>query len=76
MLLFRLPRALMVTFNDHVHTLNYITVRVIFERNDTLETQNVWALCLGDILHPWEELCRINFASAKRNGSYRDIMDR
>ncbi|MNH45243.1 hypothetical protein D3C79_1076320 [compost metagenome] len=76
MLFFRLPCALVVALDDHMNALNHVAVRIVLERDDALETQNVRTLCLGDILYPWKEFRRINFTSTKRNGCHRHIMDR
>ncbi len=56
MLFFRLPCALVITFDDHMNALNHVAVRIVFERDDPLETQNVWTLCLGDVLNPGKNL--------------------
>src|SRR5262249_29803866 len=55
-LLARLPFALMVAVEDHVHTLQHEALVVILERQDALAAQDVGPLFLHQILHPGKEL--------------------
>src|SRR4051812_30570630 len=54
-----LPGALMVAVEDHVHALEHETLRVVLEGENALAAQNAGALLLHQILHPGEELVRI-----------------
>ncbi len=47
-----LPGALVIAFDDHVHALHHIAVRVVLEGDDALEAQDVRSLRLGDVLDP------------------------
>ena len=51
-LLVRLPGALVIAVENHVHALKDEALVVIFERQDALAAQNVRTLFLHQILHP------------------------
>src|SRR4029077_11786116 len=53
------PRPLVVAVEDHVHALEYEARIVVLEGEDALAAQNVRAFLLHQILHPREELVRI-----------------
>src|SRR5690606_32603291 len=76
MLLAVLPRALVVAFDDHVHALYDVAVRVVPEGDDALEAQDIRAFELGDLLDPREELLRVHLAAAQRYGLHRHVVDR
>ena len=56
-----LPWTLMIAFDDHVHALYHIALCVTFESNNALEAKDVRAVCLSDLLNPWEETVWIHF---------------
>ncbi len=64
MLFIVLPGALMIAFNDHVHALDDIAFMVALESKDTLQTQDIRPLFLGDFLNPREEFVRVQLARA------------
>src|SRR5215813_3736042 len=55
-LLARLPRALVVAVENHVHALEHEALVVVLERQDPLAAQNVRPLDLHELLHPRKEL--------------------
>src|SRR5262249_6609506 len=55
----RLPRALMVAVENHVHALEHEALVVVLERQDALAAQNVRPLDLHELLHPREKLVRV-----------------
>src|SRR5207249_8653223 len=59
-LLVRLPWTLMVTFDQHVDTLDDKTLVVVRHRDDALHPQDVGSERLRDILDPGDELLRIH----------------
>src|SRR5262245_19399861 len=58
-LLARLPRALVVAVENHVHALKHEALVVVLERQDALAAQNARPLRLHKVLHPGEELVRV-----------------
>src|SRR3954449_900843 len=54
-----LPRALVIAVENHVHTLEHEALVVILEGEDTLAAQNARPLLLNQVLHPGEELVRV-----------------
>src|SRR5262245_9811800 len=58
-LLARLPRALVVAVENHVHALEHEALVVVLERQDALAAQNARPLRLHEVLHPGEELVRV-----------------
>src|SRR5215831_14284801 len=58
-LLARLPRALMVAVENHVHALEHEALVVVLERQDALAAQNARPLRLHEVLHPGEEFVRV-----------------
>src|SRR5262245_24843394 len=62
MLLAVLPGALVVAFDDHVNALDDVAVRIVLERDDAFEAQNVRAFHLGGLLDPREKLLRVHLA--------------
>src|SRR5215831_8759191 len=58
-LFIRLPWPLMVAVEDHVHALKREALVVALERQNALAAQNVRPFSLYEILHPGEELVRI-----------------
>src|SRR5499427_6461228 len=52
----RLPRALVVAIENHVHALEHEALVVVLERQDALAAQNVRPLDLHELLHPGKEL--------------------
>lgn len=69
------PGALVITFDDHVNTLNDIAFRIVLERDDALEAQDLRTIGLRNLLDPREETIGVHFAAAQRNGLDGDIMD-
>src|SRR5262249_10554844 len=55
----RLPRALVVAVENHVHALEHETLVVVLERQDALAAQNARPLGLHEVLHPGKELVRV-----------------
>src|SRR5262245_61916056 len=55
-LLARLPWALVVAVENHVHALEHEALVVVLERQDALAAQNVRPLDLHELLHPGEKL--------------------
>src|SRR5262245_7232382 len=55
----RLPRALVVAVENHVHALKHEALVVVLERQDALAAQNARPLRLHKVLHPGEELVRV-----------------
>src|SRR5262249_15166176 len=55
----RLPRALVVAIENHVHALEHEALIVVLERQDALAAQNVRPLDLHELLHPGKELVRV-----------------
>src|SRR5262249_8168734 len=55
----RLPRALVVAIENHVHALKHEALIVVLERQDALAAQNVRPLDLHELLHPGKELVRV-----------------
>ena len=53
--LVRLPVALMVAVEDHVHALKHEALRVVLERQDALAAQNARTFTLNEVLNPREE---------------------
>src|SRR5215475_9945269 len=58
-LLARLPRTLVVAVENHVHALKHEALVVVLERQDALAAQNARPLRLHEVLHPGEELVRV-----------------
>src|SRR5215475_6512230 len=58
-LLARLPRALVVAVENHVHALKHEALVVVLERQDALAAQNARPLRLHEVLHPGEEFVRV-----------------
>src|SRR5262249_14550432 len=58
-LLARLPWALVVAVENHVHALKHKARVVVLERQDALAAQNARPLRLHEVLHPGEELVRV-----------------
>src|SRR5262245_13366497 len=58
-LLARLPRALVVAVENHVDALEHEALVVALERQDALAAQNARPLRLHEVLHPGEELVRV-----------------
>src|SRR5215475_12799258 len=58
-LLARLPRALVVAVENHVHALKHEALVVVLERQDALAAQNARPLGLHEVLHPGKELVRV-----------------
>src|SRR5215470_4819984 len=52
----RLPRALVVAIENHVHALEHEALVIVLERQDALAAQNVRPLDLHELLHPGEKL--------------------
>src|SRR5215469_11968959 len=52
----RLPRALVVAIENHVHALEHEALVVVLERQDALAAQDVRPLDLHELLHPGKEL--------------------
>src|SRR5262252_5303546 len=52
----RLPRALVVAVENHVHALEHEALVIVLERQDALAAQNVRPLDLHELLHPGKEL--------------------
>src|SRR5262249_30308195 len=66
-----LPRSLMIAIEDHVHALEYEAGVVALERQDAFAAQNVRSGGLHELLHPGEELVRIEgLLGLERNGLY------
>src|SRR5260370_11143825 len=63
-LLARLPGALVVAVENHVHALEHESLVVVFERQDALAAQNVRPLLLDEVLRPGQELVRIDRVGA------------
>src|SRR6516225_213103 len=55
----RLPRALVVAVENHVHALEHEALVVVLERQDALAAQNARPLRLHEVPHPGEELVRV-----------------
>src|SRR6516164_4211156 len=55
----RLPRALVVAIENHVHALEHEALVVVLERQDALAAQDVRPLDLHELLHPGKELVRV-----------------
>src|SRR5260370_37316313 len=53
------PVALVIAVQHHVHALEREALRIIDERQDALGAQDVRPLDLHEVLHPREELVRI-----------------
>ena len=62
-----LPGTLMVTFDDHVHTLDNIAFMTILESQNALQPKNIRPLLLCDLLNPWEEFICVELTRPKRN---------
>jgi len=62
-----LPSALMVAFDDHVHTLDNIALWIVLKGHNPFEAQDVRTLFLSDFLNPGEEFVGVEFAGAQRN---------
>src|SRR4051812_2601824 len=58
-LLARLPRPLVIAVENHVHALEHEALVVILEGEDALAAQNARPLLLHEVLHPGEELVRV-----------------
>src|SRR3954454_24380886 len=58
-LLAGLPRPLMIAVEDHVHALEHEALVVVLEGEDALAAQNARPLLLHQVLHPGEELVRV-----------------
>jgi len=54
------PRALVITFDDHVDPLHYISVVVAVKGDNALQAENVRTVELGYLLDPRKELSRID----------------
>src|SRR6266404_4328232 len=52
----RLPGALVIAVENHVHALKHEALVVVLERQDALAAQNVRPLDLHELLHPRKEL--------------------
>ena len=61
-LLARLPVALQVAVEDHVHALEDEALRLVREGHDALAAQDVRALDLGQVRDPRHELLRVDLA--------------
>src|SRR5208282_353838 len=61
-LLVRLPFALRIAVEHHVHPLEHEALGVALHRHDALATQDVETLLLGDAVDPRHELGRIDIA--------------
>src|SRR5690606_39015372 len=70
-----LPVALMVALDDHVHALHHVALRIVLERNDALETENVRSLGLRDTLDPLHETSRIHLTTAQGHRLYAELFD-
>src|SRR5215813_9080201 len=60
-LLARLPWALVVAVENHVHALEHEALVVVLERQDALAAQNARPLRLHEVLHPRKELVRVEW---------------
>src|SRR6185436_6718947 len=58
-LLAGLPRPLVIAVENHVHALEHEALVVILEGEDALAAQNARPLLLHEVLHPGEELVRV-----------------
>src|SRR3954452_19978987 len=58
-LLAGLPRALVIAVENHMPALEHEALVVILEREDALAAQNARLLLLHQVLHPGEELVRV-----------------
>src|SRR4051812_10419670 len=58
-LLAGLPRPLVIAVENHVHALEHEALVVILEGEDALAAQNARPLLLHQVLHPGEELVRV-----------------
>src|SRR3981081_4413663 len=58
-LLIGLPGPLMIAVEDHVYALKHEALVVVLEGEDALAAQNARPLLLHEVLHPGEELVRI-----------------
>ena len=61
-LLVRLPLALRIAVEHHVHALEDEALRIALHRHDALAAQDVRALLLGETIDPGHELGRIDVA--------------
>ena len=67
-LLVRLPFALRVAIEHHVHPLEHEALGIALHRHDALAAQDVGPLLLGEAVDPGHEPGRIDFAvEAHRN---------
>ena len=53
--LVRLPGALMITIEHHVHTLKHKAVRIILEGENTLAAKDIRSFFGDQLLHPGKE---------------------
>src|SRR5437764_3415289 len=58
-LLAGLPRPLMIAIENHVHALENEPLIVVFEGENALAAQNIWAFFLHQVLHPGEKFVGI-----------------
>src|SRR3954452_23804620 len=58
-LLAGLPRTLVIAVENHVHALEHEAFVVVLEGEDALAAQNARPLLLHQVLHPGEELVRV-----------------
>src|SRR5215217_6440700 len=58
-LLAGLPRTLVIAVENHVHALEHEALVVVLEGEDALAAQNARPLLLHQVLHPGEELVRV-----------------
>src|SRR6185295_17183661 len=58
-LLASLPRPLVIAVENHVHALEHEALVVVLEGEDALAAQNARPLLLHEVLHPGEELVRV-----------------
>src|SRR4029078_8651667 len=54
-----LPPPLVIAVEDHVHALEHEALVVVLEGEDALAAQNARPLLLHEVLHPGEELVRV-----------------
>src|SRR4029078_12244392 len=54
-----LPPPLVIAVEDHVHALEHEALVVVLEGEDALAAQNARPLLLHQVLHPGEELVRV-----------------
>lgn len=70
------PGPLMIALDDHMDALDDIALVIVAEGENALEAQDIRALFLGDLLHPWEEFVGIEFAGTQGDRNNRCVVNR